>query len=60
MFRSPDRDLPIGGYQQLTVPEVKRRLEGLSKRELRKIESYEKKHKSRKTLVQAIEQQLAA
>lgn len=55
---SPDRGLPIAGYQQLTVPEVKRKLDGLSKRDLRKIEQYEKRHKGRKTLVAAIEHQL--
>lgn len=57
--RSPDRGLPIEDYQHLTVAEVKRRLGELSKRDLRRIESYERKHKDRKTVVQAIEQRLA-
>ena len=54
--RSPDRDLPIRDYQHLTVPQVKHRLSGLSGSELRKVESYEKKHKNRKTLLDALRQ----
>lgn len=54
--RSPDRDLPIRNYRHLTVPEVKRRLPALSGAELRRIESYEKKHKNRKALLDALRQ----
>lgn len=52
--RAPDRDLPIRNTQHLTVPEVKRRLGRLSGSQISKIESYEKKHKNRKTLLAAL------
>ena len=53
--KSPDRDLPIANYQHLKVGEVKNRLESLSKGDLRQIENYEKKHKNRKGVLQAID-----
>lgn len=43
--------LPVADYDDLTVEEAKERLDGLSEGELRKIRSYEKKRKNRKTLV---------
>src|SRR5215216_4963830 len=43
--------LPIAYYDDLTCEEAKERLDGLSEGELRKIRSYEKKHKNRKTLL---------
>ena len=58
--KSPDRELPVNNYQHLTVAEVKKRLNDLSKRELRQIETYEKKHKNRKGVLQAIEHQRTA
>jgi hypothetical protein len=56
--RSPDRGLPIPEYQRLTVAQARRRLESLSKRDLRRIRSYEEKHKNRRTLLQAIDARL--
>ena len=53
--KSPDRDLPIRNYQHLTIPQVKSRLQSLSRGDLRKVESYEKKHKNRKGVTQQIE-----
>jgi len=53
--RSPDRNLPIENYQHLTIPQVRTRLKSLSRGSLRQIESYEKKHKNRKGVVDAIE-----
>lgn len=52
--KSPDRSLPIADYQHLTVPQVQARLGDLSRRELRTIETYERKHKNRKTLLERI------
>ena len=52
--KSPDRDLPVSNYQHLTVPQVARKLDDLSKSELSQIERYEKKHKNRKTLLQKL------
>src|SRR5215211_4837712 len=43
--------LPVADYDDLTVEEAKERLDGLSEGELRKIRSYEKKHKNRNTLL---------
>lgn len=53
--KSPDRDLPIHDYQHLTVSQVRTGLQSLSKGQLRQIESYEKKHKNRKGVLQAID-----
>jgi hypothetical protein len=52
---SPDKDLPIKNYDGLTVPQVKRRLDDLDPREVRRIESYERKHKNRSTLLDALD-----
>ena len=53
--RSPDRGLPLDDYDKLTVDQVKRRLDDLAPRELRRIESYERKHKNRSTLTEALD-----
>lgn len=52
--QSPDRNLPIHDYQHLTVPQIARKLDDLSKSEIRKIERYEKQHKNRKTLLEKL------
>ncbi len=57
---SPDRNLPIDNYQHLTIPQVTKQLDDLSKKDLRKIESYEKKHKNRKGVLEAIDRKRAA
>ena len=49
--KSPDRGLPISNYQHKTVPEVRSKLRHMSKADIKKLESYEKKHKNRKTLL---------
>lgn len=51
---SPDRNLPIREYQHLTVPQIARKLDRLSRSDIRKIERYEKKHKNRKTLLEKL------
>jgi len=58
--RSPDRTLPINDYQQLTVPQIKRRMDDLSRGQLKSIKRYEEKHKHRKTLLDAIDKKMAA
>jgi len=50
--------LPVAGYNDLTVEEAKKRLSGLSEGELRKLRTYEKKHKNRKTLVGWLDRKL--
>ena len=55
---SPDRKLPIDDYDGLTVPEVKAKLDDLDKGELRQIQRYERGHKDRKGVLEAISRQL--
>lgn len=57
---SPDRDLPIHGYQKLTVPEVVRRADKLSPAEIRQVLDFEQHHRRRKTLVAQLERKLRA
>jgi hypothetical protein len=58
--KSPDRNLPIHNYQHMTISEVKNKIKDLSKSELKKVESYESKHKDRKGVHNAIERAKAA
>lgn len=53
--RSPDRHLPLDDYDKMTVDQVKRRLDDLAPRELRRIDSYERKHKNRSSLLEALD-----
>ena len=50
--------LPLEGYDELTVEEAKKKTGGLSEEELRKIRSYEKKHKNRKTLLEQLDRKI--
>jgi len=47
--------LPIEGYDTLTVPQIQARLVGLSAPDLRKLRTYEQKHKNRAGVLQRIE-----
>jgi hypothetical protein len=58
--RSPDRGLPIGDYEQLTVREITRHLGDLGKPDLRKIKRYEEQHKARRGVLEALDRRLAA
>ncbi len=49
--KSPDRGLPIPNYQRLTIPQVVDKVKRLSSAEKKRIISYERKHKNRKTLL---------
>ena len=49
---------PVRSYNDLTVAETKKKLGGLSQGELKKIRSYEKKHKNRKTLVEWLDRKI--
>lgn len=53
--KSPDRGLPIMNYQHLTIPQVSSKLSSLSRRDLQRVEEYEKKHKNRKGVIEQIE-----
>ena len=52
--RSPDRGLPIAEYQHMTIAQVDREIQGLSAADLRRIEDYEKAHRNRKGVMEAI------
>jgi hypothetical protein len=56
--KSPDRNLPIKDYQHKTVSQVERAIGKLSRSDLKEIEKYEKQHKGRKTLLEAIGEQM--
>jgi polyhydroxyalkanoate synthesis regulator phasin len=50
---------PIMGYDDLTVPQIRQRLGKLSKADLRKVRTYERRHRKRKSLLDRIEKLLA-
>jgi uncharacterized protein (DUF433 family) len=50
------QDLPIPNYDELSVQEVLEQLEELSSKDLRKIRTYEEKHKKRKSLITRLKQ----
>ena len=56
--RSSGQRLPIADYDELTVTEVKGRLEGLSSEELQAVKSSEEEHKHRKTVLSDIDRRL--
>jgi hypothetical protein len=51
-----DRTLPIEKYREKTISELKPKIAKLSPKQLKQVESYEKKHKKRKGVVQAIDE----
>jgi hypothetical protein len=53
-----DPALPVADYDQLDVDEVVRRLEGLSARDVERLEAYEKHHKNRPVLVERMDRSL--
>ncbi len=54
---SPDRSLPIDDYDTLTIEETASRLPNLSKRDLGRIADYEREHKDRKGVLDAVERE---
>jgi hypothetical protein len=57
--RSPDRGLPLPDYQHLTIPQIAAQLDSLSAADIRKIRSYETRHKNRKGLLARLDRSLA-
>lgn len=49
-----DGDLPIDGYQHLTVARILARLDGLSAGQRKRLRAYEAAHKKRKRLLQVL------
>jgi hypothetical protein len=56
--RKNAKDVPINGYDELSVGEVEKKIKGLSKDEIKAVRSYEKSNKNRKTLLQRIDSKL--
>ena len=49
-----EQDLPIAGYDKQSAADIAARLKGLSQRELRMIDAYERKHENRATITDKI------
>ncbi len=58
--QSPDRNLPIANYQNKTIPQIAKDLDGLSKRDLSRLLRYEESHKKRKGMVDKIHRAIDA
>ncbi len=56
--RSPDRNLPIDDYQNKTIGQIAKDLDGLSDGKLKELRRYEQKHKNRKGMLQKIDRAL--
>jgi uncharacterized small protein (DUF1192 family) len=50
---------PLNEYAELSVGEIQRRIQGLADAEVERVREYESRHKSRKTLLEALEKRLA-
>jgi polyhydroxyalkanoate synthesis regulator phasin len=50
---------PITAYDQLTVPQIKARLAGLTAAELRKVRDYERRNQGRKGILTTVDKKLA-
>lgn len=50
-----DRNLPIKNYRTLKIPQLEKKVKGLSDKQLAQVEQFEKKHKNRKGAIGAIE-----
>ena len=51
---------PIEGYDEMNVGEISGRLDGLSEEELEKVRDYEKRNKSRDTLIEQLDRKIKA
>jgi polyhydroxyalkanoate synthesis regulator phasin len=49
---------PITAYDELSIRQIDRRLQGLSHQELRRVRDYERKHKARKTLLRQLDRKI--
>ena len=66
LFRSADRvrrrarvpGFPITAYDQLSIRQIDRRLQELSREQLRKVRDHERRNKSRKGVLRAVDRKL--
>ena len=56
--RKEAASLPLEGYDDLGVEKVEKKAKGLSKDDIQSLLDYEKQHKNRKTLVEALDRKL--
>jgi hypothetical protein len=56
--RKDSEALPIEHYDDLSVEEISKELDGLSDEELERVRDYEKRHKDRKTLIESLDRKL--
>jgi hypothetical protein len=56
--RKESQALPLEDYDEMSVKDVKERVKDLPDKELQEIRDYEKRHKNRKTLVEALDRKL--
>jgi hypothetical protein len=56
--KSPDQGLPIQDYQHMTIAQIAGRLNDLSAADIRKIRTYETKHKNRKGVLEKLDRRL--
>jgi hypothetical protein len=52
------QDLPLNGYDELNLDEIRSKIRGLSDKEVEKILAYEKRCENRRTLVESLENRL--
>ena len=52
--------LKTANYDELTVEEVSKRIEGLPTEQLKKVREYEKRNKNRETLIEQIDRKIRA
>lgn len=57
--RKAQKAVPLNGYDDLSVEEVKTKVQGLSRKDREKVLAYEKQNENRKTLVEHLEAGLA-
>ena len=50
-----DAEVPLKNYDDLSVDEIKKKVQGLSKDDIEAVRDYEKKNANRKTLLQTLD-----
>lgn len=56
--RGDSKAPPLRNYDDLTVEEIEKKIQGLSKAEIGDLRDYEKKHENRKTLLETLNRRL--
>lgn len=56
--KAPDRKLPIEGYETMTMAQIMSHLAKLSMAQLRKLKTFESRHKNRKGMMTQFERRL--